>query len=162
MPIPSQPRRRVPAPFAAVAAASLALAGPLASQATAQGTAQGTPAGNGRFVLELNKVEDIGEICRLTYVAENRTGVALEATAYNVVMFDAVGTVTSLLILEFGRLPDGKTKVVQFDIAGGGCAGISRLLINDVDKCETVEGAVTACLDALVTTSRVDSIAFGA
>ncbi|MBC7156179.1 MAG: hypothetical protein H5U20_01545 [Rhodobacteraceae bacterium] len=87
---------------------------------------------------------------------------ALETTAYDVVVFDAAGTVTSRLILEFGRLPEGKTKVVQFDIAAGGCAGISRLLLNDVEQCETAEGAVTACLDALVTTSRVDSIAFGA
>lgn len=143
--------------FAALLSATLLPAALVPAAAPAQDAA-----GGGRFDLQLNTVEDIGETCRLTYVARNDTGVALEATAYDVVVFDAGGAVTSRLILEFGRLPEGKTKVVQFDIAGGGCANISRLLLNDVEQCETAAGPVTSCLDALETSSRIDAIEFGA
>lgn len=152
----TRPISRPAAPFAVAATLCLGLA-LAALPAAAQEDAP-----DRRFDLQLNTVEDVGETCRLTYVALNETGVALEQTAYDVVVFDAGGAVTSRLILEFGRLPEGKTKVVQFDIDSGGCAGISRLLLNDVEQCDTAEGSVTYCLDALATSSRVDGIEFGA
>lgn len=147
----------LPTILATAFAAALGLAPAIA---TAQDAAQDTATGH--FELQLNTVEDIADTCRLTYVALNNTGTVLEQTAYDVVVFDADGAVTSRLILEFGRLPEGKTKVVQFDIAGGGCASISRLLLNDVEQCETTAGPVTSCIDGLVTSSRVNTIEFGA
>ncbi len=115
----------------------------------------------GSFGLELNNLEDIEGNCRLTFLANNATGVALEQTSYEVVVFDAAGTVSQRLILEFGRLPEDKTKVVQF-LLDRSCDQISRLLLNDVEECIGADGsAVPYCLDALVTTSRVD-VQFGA
>ena len=116
---------------------------------------------SGNFGLELNNLEDIDGGCRLTFLANNATGVALEQTSYEVVVFDAAGTVSQRLILEFGRLPEDKTKVVQF-LLDRSCDQISRLLLNDVEECIGADGsAVPYCLDALVTTSRVD-VQFGA
>jgi hypothetical protein len=122
-----------------------------------------TPAAaqTGSFGLELNNLEDVDGACRLTFLANNETGVALDQTSYEVVVFDETGAVSQRLILEFGRLPENKTKVVQF-MLDRGCDRISRLLLNDVVECvATGGGEVPQCLDALVPSSRVD-VQFGA
>jgi len=137
--------------LALAAAATLALA-PLSAPAAAQ---------DGSFALELNNLENIDNACRLTFLANNATGVALDQTSYEVVVFNETGAVSQRLILEFGRLPEGKTKVVQF-LLDGGCDRISRLLLNDVEECIATDGGpVSYCLDGLVTSSRVD-VMFGA
>ena len=70
------------------------------------------------------------------------------------------GKVGKSLTFQFGRLPLGKTKVVQFDLPGQACDSISRLLVNDVSEC-TVDGkASDICVDALTTTTRT-KIEFG-
>jgi len=112
------------------------------------------------FTLELNNAKDNNGGCRLTYIAINRTGVVLEKTAYEVVVFDADQRVSQFLILEFGNLPSGKTKVVQFDLADQPCKSISRLLINDVSECSSKGETVTICLDALKPNTRT-AIEFG-
>ncbi len=68
--------------------------------------------------------------------------------------------VSQVLILEFGKLPIGKTKVVQFDLAGQPCSQISRLLINDVAECTSDGKAVDVCMDDLKTDTRIN-IDFG-
>ncbi len=138
----------------------------LASIATALWFAGGVIAGSSalaqenNFTLELNSAKDNANGCRLTYVAINKTGIILEKTAYEVVVFDKDGGVSQFLILEFGKLPIGKTKVVQFDLKDNKCTNISRLLINDVSECEAGGKNVSICLDALRTKSRTN-IGFG-
>lgn len=62
-------------------------------------------------------------------------------------------TDSKLLVFEFGRLAVGKTKVVEFALAGVGCADISRILVNTAPECVADGAASTICLDALRTTS---------
>jgi hypothetical protein len=112
------------------------------------------------ITIELNDATNAENACRLVFVAVNRTGVLLEKTSYDVVTFDAAGKVGKSLTFQFGRLPLGKTKVVQFDLPGQACDSISRLLVNDVSEC-TVDGkASDICIDALTTTTRT-KIEFG-
>lgn len=112
------------------------------------------------FSLELNNSRDVNGGCRLVYIAVNGTGVALDKTSYEVVVFDNDERVTQFLILEFGQLPAGKTKVMQFDLPEQPCAQISRLLINDVAECTSGGQPVTVCMDALETRTRT-SVGFG-
>jgi len=112
------------------------------------------------FSLELNSAKNNENGCRLTYVAKNKTGIKLDKTSYEVVVFDKDGGVSQFLILEFGKLPINKTKVVQFELNGQKCENISRLLINDVSDCEADGKTVQLCLDSLKTKSRT-SIDFG-
>ena len=70
------------------------------------------------ITIELNDATNAENACRLVFVAVNRTGVLLEKTSYDVVTFDAAGKVGKSLTFQFGRLPLGKTKVVQFDLPG--------------------------------------------
>ncbi len=114
------------------------------------------------FSLDLNNVADTEQGgCRLTYVAANGTGQALNAVSYQVAVFDAQGIVTDLLVLEFGALIEGKTKVVQFDLGGRGCVDISRITVNEVAECTLADGTVgDFCLTGLETASR-SAIQFG-
>lgn len=114
------------------------------------------------FFLELNSAADTdaGD-CRLTYVATNRTTVGLDQASYEVAVFDGNGIVSRILVLAFGALPEGKTRVVQFDIAGQTCGNTSRIVVNDVAACVPSSGDGGAvCLDALTTASRAP-IQFG-
>lgn len=110
--------------------------------------------------IELNDATDVGGACRLVFVAVNGTGIILEKTAFDVVTFDATGKVGQSLTFQFGRLQVGKTKVVQFDLPGQTCAGISRLLVNDVSDCSVDGKASDLCMDALATKTRT-TIEFG-
>ena len=100
--------------------------------------------------------------CRLTYVAANMSDTALDRTAYEVAIFDAEGVVTRLLVLEFGALIEGKTKILQFDLAETDCASISRIVINDVAGCTRASDGQESdlCLNGLTASSRTD-IDFG-
>lgn len=116
-----------------------------------------------QFTLELNAAAetDAGS-CRLTYVASNQTGAALDRTAYEVAVFDDQGVVTRLLVLEFGALVEGKTKILQFDLAGTGCASISRIVVNDIAACTAAGSAeeLPVCMSGLSASSRT-AIQFG-
>lgn len=114
------------------------------------------------FFLELNSAADTAAgDCRLTYVATNRTEVGLDQAAYEVAVFDGNGIVSRILVLAFGALPQGKTRVVQFDIAGQSCENTSRIVVNDVADCvPTADGSASVCLDALSTATRAP-IQFG-
>ena len=122
--------------------------------ATSAAEAAAQPAADSRLGLELNNAVDEAGLCRLSYVAVNDTGQPLAKVSYDVVVFDQKGQVAQFLVLQFGQLPAGKTKVVQFDLADQPCAGISRILVNDVAECETSQGNAAICMDALSPTSR--------
>lgn len=122
---------------------------------------QGAQAQSGNFELELNTATDVGAGCRLTYVATNNTGIALEKTSYEVVVFDGTGGVSRILVLEFGQLPVSKTRVVQFDLTDQSCSNISRILVNNAVECSSAEGSHDVCLSALIASSRSQTIQFG-
>lgn len=138
----------------AISILTLSLVG--AVQAQAQSAEQ-------QFTLELNAAAetDAGS-CRLTYVASNQTDTALDRTAYEVAVFDAQGVVTRLLVLEFGALVEGKTKILQFDLASTACSSISRIVVNDVAACTVSGSGETSgvCMAGLAASSRT-AIQFG-
>ncbi len=137
--------------LARLAAAALALA-PVAAPA------QDAPG----FDLQLNSAADTAEgACRLTYVAANRSENVFDRAAFQVGIFDTEGTVTRLLVLDFGALTAGKTKILQFDLSGTPCASISRILVNQKSACTLAGGAESDfCFAELVASSRI-SIQFG-
>lgn len=117
---------------------------------------------DGTLSLELNDAaETESGNCRLTYVGVNGTDVSLERTEYEVAIFDAEGTVDRLLVLKFGALVPGKTRILQFELPQTQCADISRIVINDVSACTEAGGADSgACMSALSPSSRTP-IRFG-
>lgn len=109
--------------------------------------------------LELNTAADLEGSCRLTYVATNTAAGDLDQASYEVAVFDAQGIVTRLLVLEFGALPSGKTRVVQFDVPQTACNSISRILSNGPVDC-TGGGARQPTCDRPILSSRVGTIQF--
>ena len=122
--------------------------------------AQDTGAAAGGIELELNNAQDADGACRISYLASNKTQQAFERIAYDFVVFDDAGKVSRLLVLDFGQLPVGKSKVVQFDLSNQACKSISRLLINDVSECSVAGGTSDLCMQGLKTNTRTD-IVFG-
>ncbi len=112
---------------------------------------------------ELNKVQQSQDGCRLSFVAVNKMGTNLETTAMEVVFFDANDVVSEMLLLDFGRLPSDKTKVVEFVLQQQKCEQISRVLVNDVVECSSAEeqNMTRECFSALKTSNKAQ-IEFGA
>lgn len=115
------------------------------------------------FSLELNNAaETTAGDCRLTFVASNRLDQDLAEVAYEVAVFDGAGIVSRILVLELGALTQGKTKVLQFDLAGQPCTNTSRMIVNAVAACTLADGTVAGdlCLSGLAAGSR-GAIQFG-
>jgi hypothetical protein len=115
---------------------------------------------DGAITIELNSASDQEGTCRLTYVVTNGTTTDLTQASWEVAVHDAGGTVTQLWILDFGSLPQTRTRVVQFDLADQGCATVSRISVNDAVDCQAAEGAVAICGEKQSLSSRVEAIAF--
>jgi hypothetical protein len=131
----------------------------LASTAAFPAIAQDAPTGS--FNVELNKVAELeGGACRLTYVVENGTETDLQSTTYEMAIFNAAGSVSNMLLMEFGGIAAGKTRVIQFDVANQSCADVSRILVNNQVDCATADGTSTMCVDRLATKTLVDGLEF--
>ncbi len=109
--------------------------------------------GDRTVVLELNKTEDAGEACRLSFVMENATGQPLSAAAYELVLFTADGVINQMSVFDFGALPVGKTVVRQFELPAVNCAEAGQLLINGPAGC-TENAASPHCSAPLTLNSR--------
>ena len=124
--------------------------------AAAQDGTAPTPA----LSLELNALQPVEDGCRVTFLATNGLGHRLDRAAVEMAFFGAGGAIDRIVTLDFRALAEGKTKVLQFQLARLDCAAVSRVLVNDVPACEGEGLAPTACLSGLVASARPD-IAFG-
>ncbi|ODT81879.1 MAG: hypothetical protein ABS76_10525 [Pelagibacterium sp. SCN 64-44] len=113
-----------------------------------------------RLAVELNAAEATETGCKVTFLATNELGSTLDRAALEMALFDRDGGIRRIVTLEFKALPENKTKVLQFQLAGLDCAELGRVLVNDVTACEGPELAANLCLDRLATSARPD-IGFG-
>lgn len=127
---------------------ALMLAGPA--------SAQSAPALN----VELNALQPTEAGCRITFVASNQLGTDLDRAAFEIALFGAEGGIERLVALDFKAMPEGKTRVLQFELAELACDNVSRVLINDVVGCEGEGLSPASCLGGMTATSRLD-VEFG-
>lgn len=124
----------------------LALIGAFAAPATAAAEDASQKA---TIDIQLNAAQPSGEGCRVSFVLRNRLQQRIEDLTFEVVLFDASGSVAEFLLLKAGSLPTGKIRVRQFDLKDHKCEGLSQVLLNDVKVC-TGEGlTASGCLDLL-------------
>lgn len=114
----------------------------------------------GAIAIELNSASDQEGTCRLTYVVTNGTTTDLTQASWEVAIHDAEGTVTQIWVLDFGSLPQGRTRVVQFDLADQPCEKLSRISVNDAVDCQSADGSLDICREKQSLFSRVKTIAF--
>lgn len=105
--------------------------------------------------IELNALTPSETGCRVTFLATNRLGTELTRAALEVALFGADGAIDRLVSLEFKAMPEGKARVLQFDLANLSCENLSRVLINDVVACEGEGLDPKMCLAALKPSSRL-------
>ncbi|QBY02780.1 hypothetical protein E2K80_12745 [Rhodophyticola sp. CCM32] len=106
--------------------------------------------------VELNVLEQIAEVCRLTMLAENRLGHDLDNLVLETVLITNDGLVDRLTLFDFQSLPQGRPRVRQFDLPALTCADLGQVLINGVQNCTGDGLDETACEDALRLSSRSD------
>lgn len=112
------------------------------------------------LTLELNGAQPSEKGCRLTFVVANDLGADLTRAAFEIALFNDQGVVERLMVLDFRDLPEGKTKVSRFDLAGADCAKTSRILVNSVTECSGKGVQPDACMKGLKTSSKA-AITFG-
>lgn len=127
----------------------------LASSLSFPSFAQSTQTASSRLHIELNNLQDIEGACRLSFLAKNQTGAAIDNAVFETVIFDASGGVATLSLFDFQDIPVDSTRVRQFDLSGMDCNNIGQALINGANSC-VVEGAEsTICKEALFLSSRL-------
>ncbi|WP_102223018.1 hypothetical protein [Acidimangrovimonas sediminis] len=112
------------------------------------------------ITVELNKAEKADKACRMTFVTENALGVALDKLSLDVVVFDQAGVVGPRLVLDMGAMPEGKTKVVDFDVPDTECGKVSRLLFNAVQSCTSGGKPVGNCEASVEPDSKIAKLPF--
>lgn len=117
-------------------------------------------ASSASLAIELNALQPAESGCRVTFLATNDLGGTLDRASVETAIFDDQGAIDRIVTLDFKALTPGKTKVLQFALAGLDCAKVGRVLINDITACEGEGLAAQDCLAGLETTARPD-IAFG-
>ena len=113
------------------------------------------------LALELNALTPSDTGCRITFLATNKLGTELSRSAFEIALFGAGGGIERLVSLDFKAMPEGKTRVLQFDIGELGCDKVGRVLINDVVACEGTGLDPKVCLSGLSTVSRLEGVEFG-
>ncbi|MHA7772614.1 hypothetical protein [Roseibium sp. M-1] len=104
----------------------------------------------GKVSLELNQLQPTADGgCRLSIIATNGLERSMDQLGLEMVAFNKDGLVDQFLRLKFSRISAGKTKVLQFDLAGKSCDSLSRLHINDVMNCVPPSITDVYCPDLL-------------
>ena len=112
------------------------------------------------LTIELNALQPTDNGCRFTFMVTNALGATLDSAAFELVLFDKAGMVNRLTLVDFKDLPDGKTKVRQFDFSSVDCGNVGRVLINDATQCTGTGIDPKACIANLKTQTRAD-VTFG-
>ena len=107
--------------------------------------------------VELNKLEDIADGCRVHLVFENRTDDVFSVFKIALVLFDKKGVSSKRLVVDVAPLRSRKTTVPVFDVRGVACGDTGRILINDVIECRDGEAEFQNCVALVTPSSRTDA-----
>jgi hypothetical protein len=112
-------------------------------------------AANDNVHVELNSIEGTDNRCRLNFVIENKSPVALESMKLDLVAFGTDGSILRRLIAEMGPVRPAKTIVKTYAVDAD-CRQLGSILVNDVTAC--APGEPGACLDGLALSSRLQAL----
>lgn len=114
-------------------------------------------AADNKVLIDLNSIENADNRCRLNFVIENKSHVAIESMKLDLVAFGGDGGILRRLITEMGPVRAAKTVVRTFPVDAE-CRQLGAILVNDVTAC--TPGEPGACLDGLALSSRVKTLRF--
>jgi hypothetical protein len=108
-----------------------------------------------KVLIELNSIESADNRCRLNFVVENKSRVAIESMKLDLVVFGTDGGILRRLVTDMGPVRAIKT-VVRVFVFDDECRQIGAILVNDVAAC--APGEPGACLDGLGLSSRIKAL----
>ncbi len=108
----------------------------------------------GKIAIELNKLEEMQDRCRVYLVIRNGTARDVRNLELDVFIFDHDGLITRRVGLNTRRLKPSRIHVRLFDITEVTCSGMARLVVNEVVSCTATGGDAIDCEDDLVLSSR--------
>ncbi|MFV0243842.1 MAG: hypothetical protein ACK5IB_02315 [Qingshengfaniella sp.] len=123
----------------------------------ATAAAQETPAL--RLGVELNRVTQADNACRITLMVANGMGQDLSSVVLEAVLITRAGMVDRLTLFDLQDLPQGKARVRQFDLENLSCDALGQVLLNGVASCTAPADPALdarACAHALAPSSRTD------
>jgi len=135
---------------ARLTAAMAAVIAPLMTMPVSAGDA-------GVLSIELNRLEQAGSACRVTFVAGNALGADLEGMSLEIVIFDDKGLVRRMTLFDFGALPAGRQRVRQFELSDTRCETVTRVLVNGVADCTGANLDKGTCSEALRLTNKTET-----
>ncbi len=109
------------------------------------------------FMVELNNLQATEEGCLISFLVENRLGVDLDNTSFEMVFFDQNNFVDQLIVLDFNGFKQNKLKVRQFNLPETQCSNIGQILVNDIPTCEGQGIDSASCSEFLNAKSRVET-----
>ncbi len=109
--------------------------------------------------IELNRLEEHGDGCRVHLVLENASPRAYTSYRLDLVIFAADGVIARRLALETAPLRANKTMVKEFELTDLACKRVGRILLNDVTACSFDAGDRDDCVTGTRVTSRA-SVSF--
>lgn len=110
-----------------------------------------------KFPLELNRLEQDGEICRVYLLVKNPEASEIAAFKLDLVFFDKEDIIRNRLYVELGPLAALKTAVRLFDIPEAQCGQLGSILVNDVVACSDAAGQDLNCLKRLDLSSKAEA-----
>ena len=128
----------------------LALGGPFQQIARQPGLIAGSVG------LELNKIEQDGQSCRLYLLTDNQSGLAFSTFTLEMVLFDKAGIIDRNMGLDIAPLPRAKKMVTAFNVKDIQCGAIGSILINQIMQCEAATSKAPDCMSLLDLSTRTD------
>ena len=116
----------------------------------------GMALGAGSVGLELNKIEQDGQSCRLYLLTDNQSDLAFSTFTLEMVLFDKTGIIDRNMGLDISPLPRAKKMVTAFNVKDIQCGAIGSILVNQVMQCEAGADAAPDCMALLDLSTRTD------
>ncbi len=130
---------------------------PTPSPSSAPSSAPAAAVASDAIDIELNALEPLKEMCRVSFVIRNTADEPLSSIKLDLAVFNPEGVVQRRLVAELGPIRASKTMVKAFELDRP-CAQIGSLLVNDVTECAPADPS--ACLDRLKLASRAGGVRF--
>jgi hypothetical protein len=106
--------------------------------------------------IELNKLEEREQSCRVHLVLENGSENGFVGYKLDLVLFGPDGIIARRIAVDVAPLRARKKSVKLFDVDGLACAGIGSVLVNDVLDCRSGAGETADCVESLTVSTRAN------
>ena len=106
--------------------------------------------------IELNKVEQINEACRVFLVIKNNSSHDFNALKLDLVLFNQDDVIYKNMLVELAPLESEKKSVKAFDLKNYQCAHLSSLLVNKIFQCNSTTATDLDCMELINLSTKND------